>query len=68
MDSFCEMPQPQFKALLRQMQTAYYLMVTHGEDRDCYLTTFQGAFYHSGDFAHSQLLYSSSWPTNSVGN
>lgn len=32
-------------------------MVTHGEVRDCCLTKFQEAFYHSGDLAHSQLLY-----------
>lgn len=49
------MPQLQFKAPLSQTQRLYYLMVTHDEARDCCLTTFQEAFYHSRDFAHSQL-------------
>ena len=67
-DPCCEMPQLESKAALSQTKRPYYLMVTHGEVHDCCLTKFQEAFYHSGDLTHSQLLYSSSWPTHTVGN
>lgn len=44
-DPCCEMPQLEFKAALSQTKRPYYLMVTHGEVRDCCLTKFQEACY-----------------------